>query len=130
MTTIMIVEDDSAVSHMLGDVLSDYGYNVVMAFDGYNALQKLGGVEPDLILCDEMMPRMAGHALCLHLAADEKYRHIPVVMMSARQLESIPAPETCLMFIRKPFTQDDLLNTVTDILGDAPSYLELTLGRP
>ncbi|MBA3469826.1 MAG: response regulator [Herpetosiphonaceae bacterium] len=123
MPTIMIVEDDWAVSHMLSDVLSDYGYNVVMAFDGFNALQQLDGVEPDLILCDEMMPRMAGHDLCLHLAADDKYRHIPVVMMSARHLESIPAPETCLMFIRKPFSQDDLLNTLIDILGDEPPYL-------
>jgi CheY-like chemotaxis protein len=119
----MIVEDDSAVSHMLCDVLSDYGYSVVMAFDGYNALQQLQGIEPDLILCDEMMPRMAGHDLCLRLAAHEKYRHIPVVMMSARHLESIPAPETCLMFIRKPFSHDDLLNTLVDILGDPPTYL-------
>lgn len=121
MSTIMIVEDDAAVLQMLYDVLSDYGYSVVMAVDGFDALQQLRHGQPDLILCDEMMPRMTGHDLCAQLAADEHYQHIPIVMMSARHLETIPAPETCLMFMRKPFTHADLIDTMVDVLGHAPS---------
>ncbi|HYF65767.1 MAG TPA: response regulator [Herpetosiphonaceae bacterium] len=120
MPTILIVEDDRALAHMICDVLDEYGYEVVVAGDGLKALEILKNLQPDMILCDEMMPNLAGHTLCGILNAHEQYSSIPVVLMSARHIQTIPAPDTCLMFMRKPFTHDDLLNTISDVLGYTP----------
>lgn len=119
MATILVVEDNHAVAQMIQDVLEDYGYTVMVAEDGVNALEMLFHLRPDVVLSDEMMPNLEGHKLCEIMAADLRYRTVPIVLMSARHLATIPVPDTCTMFIRKPFTNAELLNTITDVLGQS-----------
>ena len=119
MATILVVEDNHPVAQMIQDVLEDYGYTVIVAEDGVNALEMLFHLRPDVVLSDEMMPNLEGHKLCQIMAADLRYRTVPIVLMSARSLATIPVPDTCTMFIRKPFTNAELINTITDVLGES-----------
>ena len=80
----VLVVDDSADNRLLIEyVLSDEGYAVFTAVDGFDALAKVDDVRPDVILLDVMMPGMDGYQVCKALKADPTREAIPVVMLTA-----------------------------------------------
>ena len=80
---ILVVDDNLANVKMLRDRLRATGYEVVEAYDGEEALEKVEGEAPDLILLDVMMPKMDGFEVCRRLKDDERTILIPVVMVTA-----------------------------------------------
>ncbi|HEY9639395.1 MAG TPA: response regulator [Coleofasciculaceae cyanobacterium] len=80
---ILIVDDHPTNIKVLSDLLIDYGYEVLIAKDGENALQKLQRVTPDLILLDVLMPGIDGFETCRLLKASPKTEEIPVIFMTA-----------------------------------------------
>jgi len=117
MNTILVIDDDPAVVQVISDILHEEGYAVAAARDGLEGLRKATRQPPDLILCDERMPSLAGHEVCQKLFSDPQTRAIPVVMMSAHSYEVMPGTPNCLMFLRKPFQYQTLVNTVEDVIG-------------
>jgi CheY-like chemotaxis protein len=116
--TILIVEDEQAIAEMLAAILEETDYQVVTAGNGQEALKRLETTSPDLILSDIMMPVMDGRTLCKKLQAHPIYNSIPIVLMSAAydsisRLDGTPAP-----FLKKPFGLQELLDTVSDIIGE------------
>ncbi len=81
--TIMVVEDDPAVRRVLGDQLSGFGYHVIEAASGEQALDSLNVVAPDLIVTDVHMGAMSGIELCQRVKSDPRYEFTPVVMLTA-----------------------------------------------
>jgi PAS domain S-box-containing protein len=82
-TQILIVDDHPTNIKVLSDLLMAYGFEVLIAKDGENALQKLQRVSPDLILLDILMPGMDGFETCRRLKAQESTQDIPVIFMTA-----------------------------------------------
>jgi len=82
--TIMIVEDDSFVMDIYQTKLSLEGYNVVSANNGMEALKKLqdGGVHPDLILLDILMPYVDGLEVLKKVKEQEKLKNIPIILLT------------------------------------------------
>lgn len=80
---ILVVDDLEANRDMLSRRLQQQSHRVDMAEDGMSALEKLGAASYDLVLLDLMMPGMDGSEVLRRMKADEKLRHIPVVMVSA-----------------------------------------------
>lgn len=80
---LLIVDDHPTNIKVLSDLLINYGFEVLIAKDGENALQKLQRVTPDLILLDVLMPGMDGFETCRRLKADDATKHIPVIFMTA-----------------------------------------------
>jgi PAS domain S-box-containing protein len=80
---ILIVDDHPTNIRVLSDVLIDYGFAVLVAKDGENALQKLQRVTPDLILLDVLMPGIDGFETCQRIKAQENTQDIPVIFMTA-----------------------------------------------
>lgn len=80
---ILVVDDNEMNRDMLSRRLAKQGHDVDMAEDGLRALEKLGQSEFDLVLLDIMMPEIDGYEVLGRIKADEKLRHIPVVMISA-----------------------------------------------
>ncbi|HEY9631651.1 MAG TPA: response regulator [Coleofasciculaceae cyanobacterium] len=80
---ILIVDDLPTNIKVLSDLLLDYGFEVLIAKDGQNALQKLQRVVPDLILLDVLMPGLDGFETCRLLKASPMTRDIPVIFMTA-----------------------------------------------
>jgi len=112
---ILIVEDDAHLRALLGDVLTDEGYDIALAGDGREALDVLASSPCDLVLSDVMMPRLDGRALARAMQADAALRPIPLVLISAGG-SGIVAGVDCAAFVPKPFAIEHLLQTVERVL--------------
>ncbi|HMI83470.1 MAG TPA: response regulator [Polyangiaceae bacterium] len=121
MQTILIVDDEFGLAETLSDVLVTMGYDVTTAVNGRLALGAVVEKRPDAVLLDMMMPVMTGPEMLAVLKADETYRDIPVILMSAA------APETMLVelrpmiadFLQKPFTLERLMAALHKCFGSS-----------
>ena len=108
--TILVVDDDPDIRHILAEALAEAGYAVEEADDGIVALQRIAAQVPDLILADVRMPHLDGMGLATLLAPHSP--PIPLILMSANSL-----PQECsLPFIRKPFDFETLLTMMARTL--------------
>ena len=80
---VLVVDDIEANRRVLQAKLEAKYYDVVLAKDGFDALEKVATENPEIILLDVMMPGMDGFEVCKKLKADPTYAHIPVVMVTA-----------------------------------------------
>jgi CheY-like chemotaxis protein len=115
-TTILVVDDDPSIVDLTAAVLADEGYVVVSARDGIEALAAIERERPDLLLTDNMMPRLSGLDLIARLHARPDLA-VPTILMSA--VRPTPGPPPAVVFLPKPFDLDDLLALVVGLL-DAP----------
>ena len=83
-STILIVEDEEGIARMIQVLLEARGFGTQVSHSGEEALACLRANLVDLVLLDVMMPGMDGFEVCRRLKADERWRHIPVVMLTAR----------------------------------------------
>ena len=82
---IVVADDDPAVVWFLADVLKAAGCIVHEAFDGQQALELAYSTNPDLLLCDIMMPKVDGFSLCRKLRRDVALRDVPVILLSWKE---------------------------------------------
>jgi CheY-like chemotaxis protein len=80
---ILIADDDQSVAECLEMLLSLSGYEVLVAFDGQEAVKKARSVVPDLILLDMVMPKLSGFDACKIIKHDPALRHIPVIALTS-----------------------------------------------
>ena len=80
--TILIVERDPHVRMLASQFLVAEGHRVELAADGQEALDKVRTVKPDLVLCEILVPKLDGLALCRQLKANLETRHILVLVVS------------------------------------------------
>ena len=84
MAKILIVDDDITLRDMYGERLKAEGYEIDVASNGEEAIQKVqGGSKPDLILLDIMMPKVNGFATLDMLKNTPDYKNIPVILLTA-----------------------------------------------
>ena len=81
--TILIVDDESIARDILKGHLITEGYNLVSVSSGFQALQHLERNPVDLVLLDVMMPYMDGFEVCRQIKKDERWRDIPVILVTA-----------------------------------------------
>ena len=88
---LLVVDDNEGNRYTLVQRLRRLGYtNVVTATDGRGALERLGTQDFDLVLLDVMMPELNGYEVLERIRADDRLRHVPVIMISAvDQVESV-----------------------------------------
>jgi putative two-component system response regulator len=82
-STILIVDDDPAGRHTLESILDQQGYQLVMAENGIQALEKAEQCLPDVILLDVMMPGMDGFEVCQRIRKNPLVAEIPIIMLTA-----------------------------------------------
>ena len=112
MAKILIVDDEKNILMMLGNRLRENGYEVIEACDGMEALNLVRKENPDLIILDLMLPKMDGYTVCGLVKNDKRFSHIPVIILSARNLDIdvIRGKEAGAdEYIKKPFQSDKLL---------------------
>ena len=78
-----MVDDNKDVREYVGSILGQH-YRIATAQDGRDGLDQAALLVPDLIVSDVMMPKMDGNALCRALKTNEQFRHIPVILLTAR----------------------------------------------
>lgn len=80
---ILIVDDEPDFASLVQRNLEKEGFDVDVAYDGVEGLQKVKDNPPDAIVLDVMMPEKDGYAVCKELKSDEKYADIPILMLTA-----------------------------------------------
>jgi CheY-like chemotaxis protein len=121
MKTILIVEDEYDIANSLEMILQSEGYQVSHAQNGKEALSMLKNEPfPDLILTDIMMPVMDGYELTRELKKDAKLHQIPLILMSAGNINSSHFQSASFdHFVRKPFELENLLAKIAKLLKEA-----------
>ena len=120
--TVMVVDDSITVRKISERTLSREGFQVILAKDGLDALEKLRDAVPDVMLVDIEMPRMDGFDLTRSLRADSKTRHVPIIMITSRTAEKHRNHAIQLgvnVFLGKPYTDEDLLKHIGALLPNA-----------
>jgi DNA-binding response OmpR family regulator len=118
--TILIVDDEVDLVETVRFPLEMEGYRVLVSYNGEDALNQARKENPDLILLDLMLPKLDGYKVCRLLKFDDRYKHIPILMLTAKTQEKdkILGMETgANEYITKPFEMDDLLKKVKAYLN-------------
>jgi DNA-binding response OmpR family regulator len=121
---ILIVDDDAFIRRPLEFILRKEGYEATTAVNGADCLEKVEHEVPDLIFLDVMMPGQDGFTVCGTLKADERFAHIPVILLSARGQENDRKRGLDLGaadFMTKPYSPQELLRRVREILSGRPA---------
>lgn len=116
---ILVVDDEVDLVETVRFSLELEGYEVLVAFNGEEALNQARKESPDLILLDLMLPKLDGYKVCRLLKFDERYKHIPILMLTAKTQEKDKATgmETGAdEYITKPFDMDELMKKVKNYL--------------
>jgi DNA-binding response OmpR family regulator len=117
---ILIVDDEVDLVETVRFPLEMEGYRVLVSYNGEDALNQARKENPDLILLDLMLPKLDGYKVCRLLKFDDRYKHIPILMLTAKTQEKDKAlgMETgANEYITKPFEMDDLLKKVKAYLN-------------
>ncbi|HEY0386141.1 MAG TPA: response regulator [Pyrinomonadaceae bacterium] len=116
---LLIVEDNAQVREMLAVALSDAGFSVVTADDGFDGLASARRERPDLILTDVEMPNLDGIRMIERLHLETELRGIPVLVLSSvhagRLAQAVAAGATSVM--QKPVRLAQLITTIRQTLG-------------
>lgn len=115
---ILLVDDEKDIVEFLEYNLNQEGFDVVSAYDGLEALQKLSE-KPDLIILDIMMPEMDGYEVCKRIRENKSYADIPVIFLTAKGAEAdeIKGLELGASdFIKKPISPKKLVARVNSNL--------------
>ena len=115
---ILAVDDEKHIVRLVEVNLQRAGYEVITAYDGREALEKVKSESPDLIVLDVMMPYMDGFEVLRTLKADETYKDIPVIMLTAKAQDADvfrgwQSGVDC--YLTKPFNPMELLTFVKRI---------------
>jgi len=117
---VLIVDDSVMTRTLERTILEAAGYSVVVAADGAQALDLLNEHQIDAIVSDVEMPRMDGLALTSAVRQDERWRHLPIVLVtsldSPEQVERGAAAGADAYIVKGRFDQNDLLQTIGRLL--------------
>ncbi len=115
-TKILVVDDDPNICDMLKQYLEKEGYDVRVAYDGYEAIDLFKKYEPDLVLLDIMLPGKSGKDVCTDI---RKFSQKPIIMITAKG--SVVDKVVCLElgaddFVVKPFDMNELFARIKAVL--------------
>ena len=118
---LLVIDDSLNTREIVRDVLEAHGYLVTLAEDGSDGLQKAQAGEFDAVLTDVEMPNMDGFALTAALRAEERYRDVPIIIITSRQKDEdkrrgIPAGADAYI-VKGDFEQGSLVDTLRGLLG-------------
>jgi DNA-binding response OmpR family regulator len=121
---ILCVEDEPEMIDLIRLILGRRGFEVKGAAGGIEGLKMIRQDPPDLVLLDLMMPDMDGWEVYQQMKADEKTKNIPVIVVTAKaqSIDKVLGLHIAKVddYITKPFSPQDLMNSVDKVLQDKP----------
>ncbi|NJM93296.1 MAG: response regulator [Cytophagales bacterium] len=124
---ILLVEDNADMNLFISDILSSYGYGVIVTSGGLQAMEVLESQKIDLILTDFMMPEMDGYELAKKIKASRKHENTPIIFLTAKSDESERLKVLRLGvndYILKPFNKQELLVRIENLLNQVKARNE------
>lgn len=124
MTTILVIEDDAIVRRLICKILVQQGYDILEASGGQGGIQLALVAQPDLIVCDVMMPGLDGYGVLQQLQGQPETAIIPFIFLTARserqdirQGMRLGADD----YLTKPFTKEELIGAIASRLSKVSS---------
>ncbi|HYQ89234.1 MAG TPA: response regulator [Candidatus Binatia bacterium] len=121
---VLVVDDEADLVRILQFGLQAIGYQVETASDGQEALKKARETKPDIILLDLMLPKLDGYKVCRLLKFDERYKNIPIIILSARTQEGdqlLAMEMGANRFVTKPYDFSEVLSHIEALLKSVPT---------
>ncbi len=118
--TVLVVDDDPVIQRLLRVNFEMEGYEVIVASDGMDGLERARAEHPDIVVLDIMMPKMSGLEVAKALKADPDTAWIPVLLLSAKAQEAdLRAGDESGAdgYLTKPFDPLQLLQRVEELLA-------------
>ncbi|OEU49290.1 MAG: hypothetical protein BA872_07215 [Desulfobacterales bacterium C00003060] len=123
---ILLVDDDLDFCEATKLLLESKGYEVVVAYDGKEGLEKVRAEKPDLVILDVMMPEMNGYDVCVVIKADTELKKTPVILLTGVDQAFFRTTYTRAMglmteaddYIAKPVEPGELVERVQDLLDE------------
>jgi CheY-like chemotaxis protein len=125
---ILVIDDETINVEFFDVMLSKLGFMVEKADNGKDGLEKVKQFFPDLILLDNIMPKMSGWELTKILKADPKYREIPIIMLSALDdvKDKVEGFEMGVDdYITKPFNFSEVLARIRAVLRNRELFAQI-----
>jgi DNA-binding response OmpR family regulator len=124
--TVLAVDDDESVLRLMERILESKKYRVLTARAGREALARVREAMPDLVILDGMLPEVHGFEICRQLKTSERFRHIPVILVSAvhtgwRFAADVKEKYGADDYLEKPFEPAELLRRVDTWLNRVPA---------
>jgi two-component system, OmpR family, alkaline phosphatase synthesis response regulator PhoP len=122
---ILVVDDEPDFASIVQSNLEKEGFDVEVAYDGVEGLEKVKANAPDAIVLDVMMPNKDGYEMCKDLKGDDKFKDIPVVLLTAvashvtstRYSHSDGMSTEADDYIPKPASAEDVTSSIKGLLG-------------
>ena len=117
---ILVVDDEVDLVETVRFPLEMEGFDVLVSYNGEDALNQARKENPDLIILDLMLPKLDGYKVCRLLKFDERYKHIPILMLTAKIQEkdkTLGMETGADEYITKPFEMDYLMEKVKAYLN-------------
>jgi DNA-binding response OmpR family regulator len=119
---ILLIEDEKGLVHAMKLRLAANNYDVTVALDGQDGLEKAKKENPDLMILDLMLPKMDGFKVCSLLKRDSRYKKIPIIVLTARAEESdkkMGQDAGADVYIVKPVRPEMLLSKIKELLKES-----------
>jgi len=120
---ILLADDSITIQKVIELTFSDEDFDVVTVGNGRLALEKLGEVRPDIVLCDIIMPEKDGYEVCEQIKKSAAYSHVPVLLLTGA-FEPFDQERAARAgydgSLAKPFEPETLIAKVRDLLARAP----------
>jgi DNA-binding response OmpR family regulator len=118
---VLVVDDEEPIVKLIQYQLKSEGYQVVTAFDGLTALEKVADEKPDLVVLDIMMPKVDGWVVCHSIKGNISTKHTRVIILSAKnqfmsKLKGLYILQAD-MYMSKPFELEDLSQNISRLLN-------------
>ncbi|NDY93264.1 response regulator [Ideonella livida] len=116
-TRVLVIDDSNTIRRSAEIFLKQGGYEVLLAEDGFDALAKVDDLEPTIIFCDILMPRLDGYQTCAIIKRNPRFAQVPVIMLSSKDGVFDKARGRMVGsddYLTKPFTKDQLLKVVAE----------------
>ena len=118
--SILVIENDKKILDVLHARFKKRTMLVITATDGYDGYTRACKESPDLIISETLLPSMDGYRLARLLKFDERYKHIPILLLTQKSLDSIQVMfNSCGAdnIISKPFRYGDLRDKIQELLS-------------
>ncbi|MBE9045334.1 response regulator [Pleurocapsales cyanobacterium LEGE 10410] len=119
---VLVIDDSKVIRMRVKDMLPEGNFDIIEAKDGVEGFNLIRTENPNLIMLDFLLPKMSGWEVYQEIQKQQKYRSIPLVLMSGRKEEvtdKLTEPFEYFSFVEKPFDREQLVDAIRDAMMKA-----------
>jgi two-component system alkaline phosphatase synthesis response regulator PhoP len=117
---ILVAEDNRVMGNVIKFNLERSGFEVVLVYDGRDAIARLQDDTFDMVITDYQMPHASGEDVCHYVRVDSAHKDIPVILVSAKGIElqasDLIGPDRFSRVVYKPFSPQEIVQITSEVL--------------